>query len=427
MPLIRWFPEEEPIFVVKIDKWPEIQQDHGYFLSLVPRQNLRRTEYLPLKKVYISVINDLATDQRVHRVAALLQSEGLDVICIGRRLKESPDPKGISCRYRRYRMLFRKGPLFYACFNIRLFFDLLFSAKPALLIANDLDTLPAAFLAGRIRHVPLIYDSHELFTEVPELIERPLVRGIWKRIEKRIVPRLKHAVTVSRSIADHYQGLYGTRFRVVRNLPLRSVPRPDPSVRDQYPGKKIVIYQGALNVGRGLELAVASMQYLDDVILVLAGSGDIEQELRKLVRDTDLRERILFRGRLTPDVLFPITCAADVGISLEEDLGLSYRYALPNKIFDYIQAGVPVLCSALPEMSRIVEHYGVGVVTGERDPEKVATIIRNMCIDRGRDFWREALDRAAGELCWENESAGYLQLLGECGPGLRVSKTNSTS
>ena len=163
------------------------------------------------------------------------------------------------------------------------------------------------------------------------------------------------------------------------------------------------------------------------MILILAGGGDIEQKLRKLVRDMGLRERIVFRGRLTPDVLFPITCAADAGISLEEDLGLSYRYALPNKIFDYIQAGVPVLCSALPEMSRIVEHYGVGIVTGERDPEKVAKIIRNICFDRGKDFWREALERAAGELCWENESAGYLQLLGECGLAVRGSKTNSTS
>ncbi|HER08343.1 MAG TPA: glycosyltransferase [Bacteroides sp.] len=369
----------------------------------------------PLKKVYISVINDLVTDQRIHRVAALLQSEGMDVTCIGRRLKDSPEPEGISFRYRRYRMVFSKGPIFYACFNIRLFFTLLVAARPSLFVANDLDTLPAGFLASRIRKVPLIYDSHELFTQVPELISRPVVRGIWTRIEKLIVPRLDHAVTVSDSIAEFYRQLYGTRFRVVRNLPFRREPHPDPEMKSAYGGKKILIYQGALNVGRGLELMIETIRYLEDFVFLVVGTGDIEKELREAVREKEFGERVYFRGRLSPEALFPITCGADVGISLEEDLGLNYRYALPNKVFDYIQARVPVLCSDLPEMARIVDVYGVGVATGERDPQKLAEIVRHMCSDHGKRSRKKALDRAAGELCWENESRIYLQLLEDCG------------
>jgi len=368
-----------------------------------------------MKKAYISVINDLVTDQRVHRVAALLQSRGMDVTCIGRRLKKSPEIGVTLFSRRRYRMLFRRGPLFYACFNVRLLFSLLFSRNPSLFIANDLDTLPASYVASRIRKVPLIYDSHELFTQVPELIHRPRVQRIWKWVECRIVPRLDHAVTVSHSIAEIYRRLYKTRFRVVRNVPLKRDPSPDQQLKDEYRGRKILIYQGALNVGRGLELMIETMKYLDNSIFIVVGTGDIEKRLRKMVEEKDLGKRVHFKGRLTPEALFPLTCAADVGISLEEDLGLNYRYALPNKLFDYIQARVPVLCTALPEISRVVDAYGVGISTGERDPQKLAKMIRYIFEERSRGSWREALDRAASELCWENESKIYLQLVEECG------------
>ena len=121
------------------------------------------------------MINDLATDQRVGRVAKMLSEQGVNVTCIGRKLKGSPSLENRPFRVRRYRMLFTRGPLFYACFNMRLLLTLLIVKRPSLFISNDLDTLPANFLAGRIRSVPLIYDSHELFTQVPELIERKTV------------------------------------------------------------------------------------------------------------------------------------------------------------------------------------------------------------------------------------------------------------
>ena len=366
-----------------------------------------------MKRVYISVINDLVTDQRVNRIVDLLKGEGFEVTCIGRRLKNSPELHGIDYKVRRYNMLFTRGPLFYACFNVRLLMTLLFARKLSLIIANDLDTLPASFTASRIRNVKLIYDSHELFTQVPELIQRKRVQGIWKWIENRYVPRLKYAVTVSYPIAEIYRRLYKTRFKVVRNVPAKRVPVVSPAIRDEYKGKQMIIYQGALNVGRGLELMIEAMQYLDNAVFIVVGTGDIDLELRMMVKEKGLEEKVHFKGRLLPDQLFPITMSCDLGISLEEDRGLNYRYSLPNKLFDYIQCRVPVLCAALPEMARIVRTYGVGVATEERDPGKLAGIIRYMLDERSNGAWREALDRAADELCWENESQGYLELLGQ--------------
>ncbi len=366
-----------------------------------------------MKRAYISVINDLVTDQRLQRVANLLVDQGLQVTCIGRRLKGSPDPGQFRYKMRRYRMLINKGPLFYACFNTRLFFNLLFATRPSLFIANDLDTLPASFLAGRIRGVKLIYDSHEFFTQVPELIHRKRVQSVWKWIEHRIVPRLEHAVTVSYPIAEIYRRIHKTRFRVVRNVPIRRSPPGKIEKRED--GKALIIYQGALNVGRGLELMIETMKFLDGAVFMIVGAGDIVKELKQLVEEKGVSEKVIFRRRMTPEELYLLTCSADLGISLEEDLGLNYRYALPNKLFDYIQCRVPVLCSALPEMAKVVETYGIGIVVHSREPERVAKTIRFMLDERSAGAWLDALDKAAGELCWENESKEYLALVNETG------------
>ncbi len=368
-----------------------------------------------MKRVYIAVINDLATDQRVHRIANLLMERGMEVTCIGRKLRNSPSLQGLGFRHRRYQMLFTKGPLFYAFFNIRLLLTLLFVKKPALIISNDLDTLPASYTASRLRKVKLIYDSHELFTQVPELINRKRVQKIWKRIEYFYITRLEHAVTVNYSISTIYRRLYKTRFSVVRNVSARRVPEVQKAIREEYPGKQLIIYQGALNIGRGLELMILAMKHVDDAVFIIAGIGDIDDTLRSMVKRLKLEEKVVFKGRLLSDQLFPLTMSCDLGISLEEDLGLNYRYALPNKLFDYIQCRIPVLCSALPEMSRIVRAYGVGVATDERDSKKLARIIRYMLKERSNGAWMEALDCAAQKLCWENESKKYIELLNQCG------------
>jgi glycosyltransferase involved in cell wall biosynthesis len=371
------------------------------------------SQIFSVKRAYISVTNDLVTDQRVARVARLLAETGFKVCCIGRVIAGSMPVVSDFCRARRFWMLFRKGPLFYACYNVRLFFTLLLVSRPSLFIAIDLDTLPACYLASRIRRAKLIFDSHEFFTQVPELVHRKTVQSIWKWIEGTIVPRISFAVTVSYPIAEIYRRLYGTRFRVVRNTPpFRKAP--ERRVKEEGE-KRIIIYQGALNVGRGLELMINTMELLEDTVFLIVGTGDIERELRDLVRKKGLEEKVVFKGRVPPDELLALTSGADLGISLEEDLGLSYRYSLPNKIFDYIQSRIPVLCSNLPEMARIVETYGIGVAARYREPERLAGNIRYMLEERKAGAWRDALEKAAGELNWEKESKEFLKVLGDCG------------
>ena len=352
------------------------------------------------KKIIVSVTNDLVADNRVHKVCTTLVNMGFDILLAGRRLPQSLPLTPRNYSTKRFRLLFKRGPLFYAEYNLRLYCFLLFSNFDVLL-SNDLDSLPANFLISTFLKKPLVYDSHEYFTEVPELINRPRVQKIWKWLEQKMVPHIKHAYTVCNSIAKIYSEEYGVPFRVVRNVPIAFTPE------NQHPKqttKNIILYQGAVNVGRGLEKAILSMEYIENAELLIVGEGDIKAHLEKLAEGRNLHDKVKFTGKLPLEELSKLTPKADLGLSIEEDLGLNYRYALPNKLFDYIQARVPVLVSNLPEMAAIVNHYKIGEITESLEPEKLAKrITETLNNAEKRKIWKQNLATAAKELTWENE------------------------
>lgn len=357
-----------------------------------------------MKKVILSVTNDLVTDSRVHKVALTLQKMSFQVLLVGRKLRKSKKLDQRPYKTHRMKLFFRKGPLFYAEYNFRLFLFLRVR-KADILLSNDLDSLLANYLASKLKRKPLVYDSHEFFTEVPELLNRPVKRAIWQRIERAILPKLKYAYTVSGSIAASYREKYGTTFRVVRNLPHRKeliiVPHEKSLVSDD---RKIILYQGALNIGRGLEYAIKAMQYIDDARLLIAGDGDIALALKQLTAELKLADRVSFLGKIPLEEMKFITAQANLGLSIEEDLGLNYRFALPNKLFDYIQQQVPVLVSNLPEMRKIVDDYEIGMILESHDPQQMAAQFHEALFNwELREKWYNNLPLAAHDLCWENE------------------------
>lgn len=349
----------------------------------------------------MSVTSDLVSDNRVHKVCTTLHNMGFEVLLIGRKLPASLPVETRQYAVKRFNLPFYKGPQFYAAYNFRLYLFLLFS-KFDILLSNDLDTLPANFMAAKIKNKPLVYDSHEYFTEVPELINRPRVKKVWEWLEKKMVPKIKTAFTVCNSIARIYEEKYGTTFRVVRNLPLAGSfeAKTEKAENEQ----KIILYQGAVNIGRGLEQAILAMHYIEKAKLIIAGGGDIKADLEKLVIKENLQNKVEFTSRLPLEELAKLTPQADLGLSIEEDMGLNYRFALPNKLFDYIQAQVPVLITNLPEMTAIVNQYQIGEITESLEPrhlaEKITDALNNQ---KKRKMWKNNLLLAAKELTWENE------------------------
>jgi glycosyltransferase involved in cell wall biosynthesis len=353
-----------------------------------------------LKKIIVSVTNDLSTDQRVDKVCATLQKEGYKIILIGRLLNNST-PLNRNYNTKRIKLIFNKGFLFYAEFNFRLFLVLLFSKKH-ILLSNDLDTLLPNYLVSVLQKKNIVYDSHELFPEIPELVNKPFVKKCWSTLESWILPKLNNSYTVCNSIAEFYRKKYNSKFKTILNLPNKKELELG-SFPFESEGKKIIIYQGAVNIGRGLELMIDTMEFLDNCILVIIGNGDLYEDLTLKVKNNN---KIHFLGKISPKELHKLTPLANLGISIEEDLGLNYRFALPNKIFDYIQAEVPILVSDLPEMKQVVQNYNVGEVVKKRNPKELALQIEQIL---KRDFSTE-LKGAKKELVWENQEEKLLTI-----------------
>jgi glycosyltransferase involved in cell wall biosynthesis len=365
------------------------------------------------KKVILSVINDLSTDQRVHKVCLFLQKIGYEVLLVGRRQRTSLPLAERTYRTKRMFLFFENGPLFYLEYNLRLFLFLLFN-KADVLVANDLDTLLPNFLISKIKGGKLVFDSHEYFTEVPELQGRKFKQWLWKRLELWILPQLKNAYTVNQSIADLYKKNYGIKMKVVRNFPSPHIRRGgDWALPYIQRWNSIILYQGALNIDRGLEEAIEGMQYVNNATLVIIGGGDIEDKLKGLTNDLGLSDRVIFYGRIPLEQLPKYTAMADIGISLEKDTNLNYRYSLPNKIFDYIHSSVPVLASPLHEIKKIFSLYDIGELIENHDPKHIAEKITSMLNNKTNiQRWKENEKKAAVELCWENEEKVLLKIYG---------------
>jgi glycosyltransferase involved in cell wall biosynthesis len=365
------------------------------------------------KQVLVAVINDIATDQRVDKICRFLAKHNSHATVICRKLKTSPPINETPYKYIRLNMFFNKKALMYAEFNIRLFLILLFK-KADFLIANDLDTLLGAFLAAKLKRKPIIYDSHEYFTEVPEIQNRKWVKKTWLMIEEFLFPKLKTIYTVNQSIANIYKNKYHKKIGIIRNLsPVWKNNHYKTRNELGLPeNKHILIIQGTgINIDRGAEEIIEAMQYINNAILLIIGSGQVIPVLKKMNEDLKLQDKIIFINQIPYEELKHYTKNADLGLSLDKDTNLNYRYSLPNKLFSYIQAQTPILASDLPEISAIINKYKIGEIIATHNPKTIATTINNIFNDESKiKIWKENLKIAAIDLSWEKEEEKLLAI-----------------
>lgn len=361
--------------------------------------------------IIFTVTNDLSYDQRMHRICTTLAEHGYQVTLAGRVLPESRPLKERSFRQIRLRCFFRKGFLFYAEYNIRLFFFLLFLKKWDAVGTIDLDTMPAGYFASLLRRKKRVYDAHEYFTEVPEVVHRRLVKSFWELTARLFIPRYRHAYTVGPALAEILTKRYGVEFGVVRNVPNIL----EPVIRRVQQPPYVILYQGALNEGRGIESLLRAMTLSgDDFQLLIAGEGDLSANLRTLAKELELGDKVKFLGYVAPDELKNITFSAWLGINLLENRGLSYYYSLANKFFDFVQAGVPVLTMNFPEYRALNQVFGVAVLIEKATPEAIAAAL--ISLKNNPDAHArlsEACVRAAREWNWDRDSRTLLKIWGE--------------
>ena len=358
------------------------------------------------KKVILSVSNDLINDQRVNKVATSLTEFGFDVTSLGvkdksRNIGERP----YKTKY--LNLFFQKHALFYAEYNIKLFFYLLFYDFD-IYVSNDLDTLMPSYIASKIRGKKIVYDTHELFEALPELEGRPLVKKVWMIIEGWIFPNLKNIYTVNDIIANIYSEKYNVNVGVIRNIaPILENKIIDSGLSESKKGKKkMLILQGTgINMDRGAEELVLSMEFVGNAVLYIIGSGDVFSKLKQIVEEKSLYEKVVIVGRLPYNELLEYTKIADIGVSLDKGTNLNYEYSLPNKIFDFIQAEIPILASNRRVVAKLVKDNNIGHVIDTHEPKEIAEGIDYMLSNQERiNTWKNNLKKASQVYNWENES-----------------------
>ncbi len=328
-----------------------------------------------LKTIYLAVISDLVHDQRMQRIARSLSQNEYRVVLVGKRLGSSDPLSPEPYRQKRLYCFFSTGKLYYLEFNIKLFFFLLFKKTDAV-CAADLDTIVPVYLVSKLKKARRVYDAHELFTEMKEVVSRPNIHRLWKWIEEKMVPRFKSGYTVSMSIAKEFESRYGVQYAVIRNCPYpgSSIPVPDHANR-------FILYQGAVNEGRGMEWLVPAMKYVNSTLHIY-GNGNYLAQTKELIRQHDLAGKVYVHAPVTPGELQAITAKAYIGINLVENMGLNQYYSLANKFFDYMQSGIPQVTMQFPEYENINNAFEVALLVRELTEESISRAINRLLNDR---------------------------------------------
>jgi glycosyltransferase involved in cell wall biosynthesis len=353
-------------------------------------------------RIFFTITNDITYDQRMQRICGSLAQHGYDVTLIGVESKNSKPLATQKFSQKRLRVIFKKGKFFYAEYNIRLFFFLMFKKIDAI-CAIDLDTILACLFISRLKKVPRIYDAHELFTELKEVATRPAIQRIWTKVERYAVPRFVNGYTVSKSVANELNRRYGVTYQVIRNA-TRLNHEFEPALREDF-----ILYQGAVNEARGFEYLVPAMQYVDKK-LVICGDGNFMDQLKQLITEYKLEQKIVLKGMLSPEELIAINHRAKLGIGLIENEGMNQYYSLANKFFDYIHAGLPQITMNYPEYREINSEFEVAVLIDGLDSRKIAAAINNL-LDDGvlyKKLQRNCL-LARQKLNWQQEEIKLLQ------------------
>jgi glycosyltransferase involved in cell wall biosynthesis len=354
-------------------------------------------------RIVCTVTNDLSQDQRMHRICATLQAAGYRVTLVGRQRPGSLPLADRAFAQVRLPCRFERGKLFYLEFQLRL---AIFLLRTPFDIVNsvDLDTLLPGWFVARLRGKRLVFDAHEYFQETPEVVRRPGIKWTWSRLAAFLIPRVDRAYTVGPALAQLFATQYGIPFGIVRNFPYRQAH----SAQAALPPPTL-LYQGMLNEGRGLEIAIKALHHLPEYTLWLVGSGDREIALHQLVREEGLGNQVRFFGFVPPDQLPELTRQARFGLNLLENRGLSYYYSLANKAFDYVQSGLPSVQMDFPEYRALQAEYPAFLLLDELAPEHLAAAIRSAEDADTYSALQSNCRRAAEDWCWEREVSALLE------------------
>lgn len=350
------------------------------------------------KNIVFCMTSDFAFDQRMRRVVDTLTKDNIGIVIhrSKKRFALSLPIKIIDLQTRQ-----KKGILFYLIFNIKLFFKL-WKINADIVYTVDTDTLLATGMYHWIKKKINIFDSHEYFTEVPELKNKHTKKKIWSMIEKAFVPKADLCLTVGPILAGIFSKNFAKTFYPIRNVPYEI--KKINSIQKE----KLIIYQGAINEGRGLHCAIDAMSYLDGFKLLIIGDGDIKNELKLYLKDKPYRFQVEMKDAMLPADLEVWTSKAMFGLNLIENTSLNYYYSLANKFFDYLQSGVPSVNMRFPEYENILNEKPFGLMINELNAILLAETILTNSNELSYKQLIDNCQKYKAEFTWEEEEQKLL-------------------
>ncbi|BEE04074.1 glycosyltransferase family 4 protein [Aeromonas veronii] len=361
-------------------------------------------------KIANLVLNNFVNDSRVLKTSNTLLDSGYGVCVVALHdagLKENETIRGVPVhRIKLVSRAWSKHKLIQV-FKILEFIGrfVLRYRKLDVLHCNDLNGLFVGFCCKLTRpKIIIVYDSHEFaINDVPNQSARSI--KLKKMLEGFLIKFAHSVINVSDSIANEYSRLYNIpKPHLVLNCPAyyeqpkRNLLRESLSIRSD---QTIFLYQGGLSKGRGIELLLEAFSDLDSDrnVLVCMGYGPLEGLIQKKAQQ---QSTVFFHSAVTPDVLLNYTSSADYGILFYEDTCLNHRYCSPNKIFEYLMAGLPVLTSNLFEMKRLVETEGVGIVAEENTVDGFKKAVE-ASLNQDYDTIQKNVFAVRKKYCWEEQ------------------------
>ena len=263
--------------------------------------------------------------------------------------------------------------------------------------AIDLDTILPCYYISKLKGIKRVYDAHEYFSQLDEVVSRPNIYRFWFGIEKKMIPKYKNGYTVCDSLAEEFKKNYNANYKVIRNVPLPVAPD------EQARSGEVILYQGAVNKGRGLDKLVLAMKNVNATLWV-CGNGNFMEEMRSVVQANDLSGKVIFFGMLQPEELKKKTAQAYIAINPFERTGLNQYLSLSNKFFDYIHAGIPQVTMNYPEYKKINDQFKIAELIDDLSPEMIAGAI-NKLFNNNELYLRLKQNCLAAkkELNWQNE------------------------
>lgn len=342
-------------------------------------------------------------DRRIHRIIRALLSDGYKISWISR--KDDPDFSIEGITHIDVNSIFKSGFLFYAIINFKLFYHLLAKRK-TVISAVDLDTVLSAFLVSKFTGRTLIFDSHEYFPEVPELLNRKGIKNFWMILGAKICPQIEYNYTVGPSLQEIFAEKYNVPYHTILNIDHDAKQALD--LRNRKFNQ--MIYLGVINEGRGIEIAIESLRLLPQKNLLIIGDGDLTVNMKALAIDLNVSDRVEFLGYIQPKDIANYLENSWIGINLLDNQSLSYYYSLANKYFDYIHAQLPCISMNFPEYSKIQGKCGCGVLIENYAIKDFVSAVKQL---ENKELYNSCVDGcviAAKEYNWSIEKSKLLTL-----------------